>query len=198
MSPPATSLRERSKSKRRDAIRRAGLRLFAEHGFDGATVADVAEAAEVAPRTVSSYFPTKLDIAMSWNDEVLARVVSAFRAHEQDSFSTVIGRWSAEEAAAPDQDLAVMAQAMFDANPELAALSFSRMGEVFEVGKLALIAEVGLPETDPIFPVKAAAVGAAITEYMRLVWRNATPPDTHETFVRYLHAIIVAPQAVGV
>ena len=58
-------LRERSKARRRAAIIRAAYELFAERGYDATTVADIAEAAEVAPRTVAMYFPAKQDIALS-------------------------------------------------------------------------------------------------------------------------------------
>ena len=58
-------LRERSKARRREAIIRAALELFADRGYDATTIADIAAAAEVAPRTVTMYFPSKQDIAMA-------------------------------------------------------------------------------------------------------------------------------------
>src|SRR5258708_124774 len=44
-------LRERKKRETRRALAEAATRLFAEHGFDEVTVADVAAAANVAQKT---------------------------------------------------------------------------------------------------------------------------------------------------
>ena len=55
-------LRERKKRATRAAIHDAGMRLFAEHGFAGTTVDEIAEAADVSRATVFHYFPTKEDI----------------------------------------------------------------------------------------------------------------------------------------
>jgi AcrR family transcriptional regulator len=58
-------LRERKKLRTRQTIARVALELFAERGFQETTIRDIAEAADVAPRTVSMYFPVKEELVFS-------------------------------------------------------------------------------------------------------------------------------------
>ncbi len=50
---------ERRKRRTRRAIQAAALELFAECGYRETTINDIAERAEVAPRTVTVHFPAK-------------------------------------------------------------------------------------------------------------------------------------------
>ncbi|MBK9559652.1 MAG: TetR family transcriptional regulator [Candidatus Microthrix subdominans] len=58
-------LRQRKKLERRRSIEAAALSRFERDGFDATTIDDIAAAADIAPRTFFSYFPTKEDVVLA-------------------------------------------------------------------------------------------------------------------------------------
>lgn len=61
----------------RQAISDVATRLFVEHGFDKISVADIADEAEVARKTVFNYFRRKEDLVFDREDEVRELVQGA-------------------------------------------------------------------------------------------------------------------------
>ncbi|GAA3473563.1 TetR/AcrR family transcriptional regulator [Nonomuraea roseola] len=58
------SLRERKKAETKRHISEVALGLFVERGFDQVTIAEVAQAADVAANTVYNYFKVKEDLVL--------------------------------------------------------------------------------------------------------------------------------------
>jgi AcrR family transcriptional regulator len=52
-------LRERKKQRTHETIIRVALELFAKRGYQQTTLADIAEAADISPRTIFGYFESK-------------------------------------------------------------------------------------------------------------------------------------------
>jgi AcrR family transcriptional regulator len=72
-----TDLRERRRLRTRHAISSAAVELFAREGYDATSVAQVAEAAEVSPRTVFRHFPDKEELLFGDDELLLAAGLAA-------------------------------------------------------------------------------------------------------------------------
>jgi AcrR family transcriptional regulator len=72
-------LRERKKQRTREQIVEAAMALFADRGYHATTIADIAAAADVAPRTFFTYFPSKEAVVFHNLDRDLDSLASALR-----------------------------------------------------------------------------------------------------------------------
>src|SRR5579871_1588889 len=92
-------LRERKKARTRASIREHALRLIREQGYDATTVDQIAEAAEISPSTFFRYFPTKEDVVLQDDFDILAvgsfleqpaelSLVGAFRAATKETLAS--------------------------------------------------------------------------------------------------------------
>jgi len=99
-------LRERKKARTRAAIREHALRLFREQGYEATTVDQIAEAADVSPSTFFRYFPTKEDVVLQDDLDLLA--IGAFEAQPADLSPIAAFRAAAKDAFAAlgDEELA--------------------------------------------------------------------------------------------
>jgi len=70
---------ELAKAARREEILGAARRVFAERGFRGTTIADIAEEAKIALGTIYLYFSSKEDVFAALNQRFNEVIVSATR-----------------------------------------------------------------------------------------------------------------------
>jgi AcrR family transcriptional regulator len=134
-------LRERKKRATRIAIREAAMRLFADHGFTGTTMDQIAEAADVSRATVFSYFPTKEEIV--FGDAGAAINGLAARLNEDhDGTVAVVRTWLTELAGWFEPELVLQHQLAREV-PTVGARRLQLFGEAERVIADALEAELG-------------------------------------------------------
>jgi AcrR family transcriptional regulator len=158
-------LRERKKQRTRQLIAEAARRLFAEHGFEAVTVADVAGAAEVSEATVFNYFPTKEDLVFQGMEAFEGELLQAVRDRPPgEPAATAFGRFVTQPRgflAAEDPQVVrhlVSVARMIADSPALQA----REREIFARYTASLAAvlaeETGCPPLDVTPRVVAAAL----------------------------------------
>ncbi len=102
---PEAGLRERKKQQTRELIVRVALDLFVKQGFAATTIPEIADAADVSPRTVSSYFPAKEDLVFDLTAATFDRLEA--RLHERrdgETTAEALRDWIASEAPGWDDD----------------------------------------------------------------------------------------------
>lgn len=72
-------LRERKKALTRRAVLEAAERLFDAHGYDGVTVAQIADAANISVKTLFTYFSSKEDLVFGGEDDMRDALVAQVR-----------------------------------------------------------------------------------------------------------------------
>jgi AcrR family transcriptional regulator len=159
-------LRERKKQRTRDTIARVALELFDEQGFRATTIPQIAEAADVAPRTVSAYFPAKEDLVFPDMAVTLARLSERLAARRpgESALEALRGWVVAELPGWQERDDEMRIRRRVVATDE-ALRSHERrfIGRVQELMAAAIADDVG-ESADDVVPRMAAAATAAILE----------------------------------
>jgi TetR/AcrR family transcriptional regulator, regulator of mycofactocin system len=159
-------LRERKKQRTRQQIIEAAMGLFAERGYHATTIADIAAAAEVAPRTFFSYFPSKEAVVFHNVDRDLDGLASALRDRlPGETAFDALRRWidSMFDEFAADQDEAVLRKRLCREDEGLANFQGGVMARISELLLEAIADDLGEPP-DALRPrLVAAAAVAALT-----------------------------------
>jgi AcrR family transcriptional regulator len=182
------SLRERKKLATRRLLRRAALDLVAAHGLTNVTVEDIAEAADVSPRTFFNYFPSK-EAALFGGEPERAAELRAGVASEVpgksalDALRVVLGRDSeamADELRSLGGDPADWLRRMriARADPHIRAAHAAQMSMLERAIAEGLAARLGADqETDP-YPGVLAAAAVSMVRACLTFWAGtggATP-----------------------
>jgi len=176
-------LRERKKLATRRSLRRIALDLVAQRGFVNVTVEDIAEAADVSPRTFFNYFPSKEAVLFGADpDRVMAlreRIVHEAPGETALEALRLVMVGEARALAAELVDLggdpASWLQRMKAANvdPHLRAAQAAHMAMVERVVADALTERLGAdPEHDP-YPALLAAAATGVMRAATPFWARS-------------------------
>jgi AcrR family transcriptional regulator len=167
MSP---GLRERKKQQTRDAIVRCAMRLFDERGFDATTIVDIAEAADIAPRTFFGYFPSKEAVVFFDFDETFEEFAARLRGcpADQTAFDALRG-WIVElirRADEADDDIEPCRRRLVAATPALEAYDRANMQRLHEVLTECVAQDLGVA-ADSLRAQMVSAASIAALESLR-------------------------------
>jgi AcrR family transcriptional regulator len=139
-----TGLRERKKRATRTAIHEAGMALFADQGFAGTTIDDIAERADVSRATVFSYFPTKEDIVFGDAPAAIDALASALRERPSGTdVITCVRTWLGQLSGWLEPGLVLQVRLMREV-PTVGARRLRQNRELEDVIAGALVEELGL------------------------------------------------------
>jgi AcrR family transcriptional regulator len=166
--PTALGLRERKRRRTREAIARCALELFDRQGFAETTIPQIAEAADVSPRTVSAYFPQKEQLAFPDSEEAFATLQA--RLHDRppeetaaDALRAWIGAWLERQAGREDE-LRVQRR-VIRAHEGLRAYEHRFMRRAQEALTEAIARDLGA-DADDLEPRMAAAATLAVFDVL--------------------------------
>jgi len=120
----ADGLRERKKERTRALLQRAALRLAVERGAEQVTVADIAAAADVSPRTYFNYFSSREQAFVADDLERGRHFVALVTAAPEDDAVWPVLRAAALEAfgaSAQPREEELLKQQLLRSSPEVLA-----------------------------------------------------------------------------
>ena len=177
-----TTRRDRKKLATRQALRCAALDLVAERGYAHVTVEDIAEAADVSPRTFFNYFPSKEAALLGDDGELdVLRADILGRPADEDPFAVVEHVVCAHVAAKgrhPDgtwRDPEALLRRMqaVQSDPHLLAALVAHMAAFERVVADAVAERIGVEVTSDPYPALLAASGMAVARVALLYWARA-------------------------
>lgn len=162
-----TGLRERKKRRTKAAIADAALDLFLAKGFEQTTIAEIAEAAEVSPRTFFSYFQTKEEAAFAKSGPDELDRLRRGLGDRASSESAIDALWKWLESIMDDPDFnderELSRRRLIGETPALTAYEMTAVDTRFRAILAAAVAEdLGIDAGDLRAQMVAAAASAAL------------------------------------
>jgi AcrR family transcriptional regulator len=178
-------LRERKKQRTREQIIERAMALFDERGFEHVTIADIAAAADIAPRTFFSYFPSKDDVVYHDFETFYELFETQVRERpEGQSTLDVLRAFVADivEHADPGDPAEQCRRRVIASSPALQQRDREIIGRFERLLADGLAHDLGVDPDSPRARVVAAAAAAALSELERVFDKGNLPKDPMGAF----------------
>ncbi len=160
------SLRQRSKERRRRAIQLAGLRLFAAQGYDNTSIAEIAATAEVSTRSVSAYYPAKLNIATASSDAAADRLAALISTRPPSkTVVDVFMEWMEGEPKCVDEEEWRLRASMLASNPVIASTGTSHTIALVEIASRALAEDLDASPDAPAVQMMLGILAGVVLQH---------------------------------
>jgi AcrR family transcriptional regulator len=190
-SPEKLGLRERKKQQTRETIRRVALRLFAERGYEQTTLAEIAEAANVAPRTIFAYFESKEDILLCGERSFLDDLKRRLDERPEGTTTVDALREFLSQIAPRDED-DVLRKKVMSENPALQAKAHAGHTQLEPMLAQSIAKDLGAQPDDLQPMLAAASVTAAFISVRDRIFEAEAggKPMTHEQGMATLDQVL--------
>jgi len=178
------------------ALHESAVDLISERGYDAATVADIATAAGVSPRTFFSYYPTK-EAALYAPVSTLARSLGAYlraTADARDTFGALRAWVDAEltrDEPASMRAIVVIESAAVGSDA-VASFGLRLLNEITSAIAESLATQLDTEADDPVVAMTASALSAALGSIGPLAIHASVPASKR---AQYLELALTFTQA---
>ena len=195
-------LRERKKLATRLALHRAALQLVAERGLDEVSVEDIADRAEVSPRTFFNYFPSKLDAVVGLDPAMPEQLSTAFAVRPASESPVEAMRAVQRERAremAGESELWPLRMTVVDAHPVVLQRLIAAFGESERVLADAIAERTGTRVGADVYPtllasVQGCAMRAALQRWLATDFTASLPDLVDEAWDLLLAGLPAPPR----
>jgi AcrR family transcriptional regulator len=177
--------RERKKQRTRELIVERAMALFDERGFEHVTIAEIAAAADIAPRTFFSYFPSKEDVVFHDFDVIFDSIKQRIDERpEGESTMDALRAFVVGIVQQMDhQDPAEQCRRrVISSSPSLQQHDRELVGRIEHVIADGLARDLGVEPGSLRARVVAAAAAAGLTELESYFDKDNLPDDPMATF----------------
>ena len=189
-------LRERKKERTRQTLAEAAAELFDLQGFQDTTIKQIADAADVSPRTVSAYFPVKEELVFcDHRRRVRPARAAAGGAAGGDTTADTLRAWLMEMLESVDLDLeqSRRTRELIESDPALRTYERGLQERAEQMVAKAVAVDLGV-SADELVP---HMVGAATIAALDAMGRRAKDPEAGDFQATALPVIDDAMAFIG-